>query len=270
MTYREFNQINPFNRITPAVRFIIMLNVGIFLIESLFRIPFTNWFVLHAQWYETLRFGQLFTYMFVHGGGMHLFMNMLMLFFIGPTVEQSLGSYKFFVLYYLSGILGGLGWSLLAAPGTSCIGASGATMGVLGAFAALYPNAKLYLYMLVPIRAWLLVLIISLWELSEMIGQPKIGGIANAAHLMGGIGGFMYAFSFKHPHIVQELKARFSPDRPAGASDEYSRRRTHDFTQPPHAIPPEVMDRILDKIGKEGMGALTPQERDMLKRGVRR
>ena len=93
--------------------------------------------------------------MFVHGSFNHILVNMLGLFFIGPVVEKTIGSYKFFILYYLSGILGGLAWSLFTSLMTSayfigsfCVGASGAVMGILGAFGALYPNVKLLLWFL--------------------------------------------------------------------------------------------------------------------------
>ena len=118
---------------------------------------------------------------------------MIGLFFIGPAVERSMGSYRFMILFYISGILGGLGWSFLALPGSYCVGASGGLMGTLGAFAALYPNAKLLLWFIFPVRAWVLVLALAIWELSETINAPKIGGIANAAHLIGGLAGFSYA-----------------------------------------------------------------------------
>jgi membrane associated rhomboid family serine protease len=126
--------------ITPAVKYLLILNIAVFFIERVFGVSLGDTFALRPNWYSHWAFGQLFTYMFVHVNFSHLFMNMLSLFFIGPTVERTLGSYRFFILYYLSGILGGLGWAALANPmGPPCVGASGAVMGVLGAFGALYP-----------------------------------------------------------------------------------------------------------------------------------
>ncbi|WP_372845741.1 rhomboid family intramembrane serine protease [Pontiella sp.] len=245
--------------ISPSVKFLLILNVAVFLIEALLRVPLSGWFALPALWWQSLSFGQLFTYMFVHGGYMHLFVNMLGLFFIGPTVERTIGSYRFFVLYYVSGILGGLGWSLLAQDGTYCVGASGAVMGILGAFGALYPQAKLLLWFVIPCRAWMLVLGLAIWELHETITTPLIGGIANAAHLIGGIAGFSYALSLKHPHLLAGLKASLrgkAKPKPSSAPR-------------PDRLTKEQVDAILDKIGKEGMGALTLRERELLKRATR-
>lgn len=264
MQFGEPNEIGNMRSITPAVKYIIILNVILFVTENWFGIPFRNMFALPANWIQTVTTGgvfKVFTYMFVHANFMHLLMNMVTLFFIGPTVERTIGSYRFFILYYLSGVLGGLGWSLFAQSG-SCIGASGAVMGVLGAFGALYPRSTVYLWLVIPIKTWVLVLGLALWELHEMMGDPKVGGVANAAHLMGGIAGFCYAFYLKHPHIIEELKqtdwkkALRSKKRTASPSgDQLSRAE---------------IDSILKKIGKEGMGALTPRERDLLNKATRR
>ena len=101
-----------------------------------------------------------------------------------------MGSYRFMILFYLSGILGGLGWSLLALPGTYCVGASGGLMGTLGAFAALYPNTFIVVVHLpgacMGIGSW-----IGAVGVERDDCAPRIGGIANAAHLMGGIAGFL-------------------------------------------------------------------------------
>jgi membrane associated rhomboid family serine protease len=263
MNFGEPRDIGSMRGITPAVKYLLIINIAIYLVEGWFHIPLRNLFALQADWLQKLAIGQVFTYMFVHANFNHLLMNMLSLFFIGPTVEKTLGSYRIFVLYYLSGILGGLGWSLLAPDYSACLGASGAVMGVLGAFGALYPKSTLLLWFVIPIKTWMLVLGLAIWELSEMIGDPKIGGIANSAHLMGGIAGFAYAFSLKHPHVIQELKSKLpnigkpkaKTARPAPGGETLSKAD---------------VDRILDKIGKEGMGALTSREREMLKKATRR
>ncbi len=261
MFNREPQNIGSMAAITPSVKFLLILNVAVFLLESLFKMPVSNWFALPAVWWETFSIGQLFTYMFVHGSTTHLFANMLGLFFIGPTVERTIGSYRFFILYYVSGIIGGLGWSLLAQPETYCVGASGAVMGMLGAFGALYPNAKLLLWFVIPCRAWVLVLGLAIWELHETITTPLIGGIANAAHLMGGIAGFCYALSLKHPEVMEKFKRKF-PLLGKSAPKQKSAPR-------PASLSKEDIDNILDKIGKEGMGALSPKEREMLRRATR-
>ncbi|MBN2163603.1 MAG: rhomboid family intramembrane serine protease [Pontiellaceae bacterium] len=257
--------------ITPSVKFLLILNVAVYILDS-FTNPdpqyrtLANIFALRAHWWENLQFLQLFTYMFIHGSVSHLLLNMVSLFFIGPTVERTVGSYRFFILYYLSGILGGLGWSLLADPGTSCVGASGAVMGILGAFGALYPQAQLLLWFILPVRAWVLVIGLILWELFETVTKQHTGGIANAAHLVGAIAGVSYALALKNPQVVQRIRQYIPGLKQKGPACRTSRKSN---PYQPDRLTPEDIDRILDKIGKEGMGALTPRERELLKRATR-
>lgn len=256
--------------ITPAVKFLLILNTAIYFIDSFtnpepqFRF-LVNLFSLPSHWWLHYDVGQLFTYMFVHGSVPHLVMNMLGLYFIGPTVERTIGAYRFFILYYLSGIIGGLGWSLLAGPHEICLGASGAVMGILGAFGALYPNAEvlLIIFPFFPIKAWKLVLAFIGLEFFQTFVHPIYGGIANAAHLMGGIAGCSYALALKHPHFLHDLKHRLSGDH------SRSKSRAKRNSSNGDTLSREEVDRILDKIGKEGMGALTPRERELLKRATR-
>ncbi len=251
--------------ITPSVKYLLIVNVAVFLIEVLFGVPLREWFALPAKWWETYSIGNLFTYMFVHANAGHLLMNMLGLYFIGPTVERTIGGYRFFILYYLSGILGGLGWSLLSPSGTACVGASGAIFGILAAFAVLYPTVEVVLIFLpfFPIKAWKLVLGFACWELIQTVANPVHGHIANAAHLVGGLAGFSYAMALKHPHLMTEVKRklRIKQSSPKVGSTQSAPRK--------ETLSREEIDRILDKIGKEGMGALTPRERDLLKRATR-
>ncbi len=262
---------------TPSVKFLLILNVAVYLIDAFLPLHLRDVFALRAHWWDTFSFWKLFTYMFVHGGLSHVLVNMLGLFFIGPSVERTIGPYRFLILYYISGILGGLGWSLIADPipminayGVQvmeypyCVGASGAVMGILGAFGALYPNAKLLLWFVIPIRAWVLVLILAVFELWETVhsNDPLIAGVANAAHLVGGVAGFTYALTLKHPHLMQDLKSRL-PN--LGKNKPQPRTRS----SAPPTLSKEEVDAILDKIGKEGMGALTPRERELLKRATR-
>ena len=261
MNYYETQNIGGLQGITPTVRFLLILNIFIYLGERFLLFPFSHFFALPAVWWETFQFGQLFTYMFIHANFNHLLVNMIGLFFIGPAVERSMGSYRFMILYYISGILGGLGWSFLALPGSYCVGASGGLMGTLGAFAALYPNAKLLLWFIFPVRAWVLVLALAIWELSETINAPKIGGIANAAHLIGGLAGFSYAFAWKDGEKLQQWCKIFLP----------AVRKTKTKTFPgDENISSEEINRILDKIGREGMASLTPAEKALLQKATRR
>jgi len=241
---------NP-NGMTFGVQLLIILNVAAYIIEYFLHFPLSYFGALQADWWTTFSVWQLVTYQFIHNGFWHLFANMMGLYFLGPDVERTLGTNRFFSLYFLSGILGGLGWSLLS-PYGSCIGASGAVFGVLGAYAALYPNRELILIFLpfFPIKAWIFVLLIGAYEFSHVIVGPG-GHIANAAHLGGGIAGYIYATLIARPDALHKLKEKIGPKE-----------------KPP--VNRAEIDRILDKAAQHGMHTLTKTERDTLKRDSRR
>lgn len=161
---------------------------------------------------------QPFTYMFMHAGPRHVFFNMLGLFFFGTQVERTIGSNEFLLFYLTTGFLAGVfslavfwisgtielqtleaaGYSALElanytprAWATTLLGASGAVFAVLLAFATYYPNARIFIFGILPIRAAVLVglyTVIELW--SQISGRPT--GVAHLTHLAG----FGFAFLY--------------------------------------------------------------------------
>lgn len=130
------------------------------------------------------------TYMFLHAGFQHVFFNMLGLFFFGPRIEQRLGGKDFLWLYFLSG-LGGAFLSIFFAPNNPIVGASGAVYGVLLAFALYWPMERIYLWMILPVPAWLLASLMVLGSLYS--GFSGAGaGTAHFAHLGGLAAGFSF------------------------------------------------------------------------------
>ncbi len=135
----------------------------------------------------------LVTSLFLHGGWMHLIMNMLFLWIFGDNVEDAMGHMRFFAFYMVCGIAGGLAQSL-ADPGSTVpiVGASSAISGVLGAYLVLHPKARvLVLLFFFPLRlpavvvlgTWIGVQILNAWGGTGI----EAGGVARWAH----IGGFM-------------------------------------------------------------------------------
>jgi membrane associated rhomboid family serine protease len=82
--------------------------------------------VAHGDWWR------LITSAFLHGGPIHLILNMVALYWFGSLLEQRIGSGRFLLLYIVSGLAGSAG-ALIAAPTTPTVGASGAIFGILGA-----------------------------------------------------------------------------------------------------------------------------------------
>ncbi len=204
MSYRAYSYNQPlgsrppglFAHLPPVVAALIKINVGVFLAMWLLRLD--GLYALLALSYNGLFSGMLWqpvTYMFLHGGFMHLLFNMFTLFFLGPETERAMGS--------------GTSWPCICSAACSaawagsgsrpipclCVSASGCIYGVLAAFATLYPRRRLTASGLfifpVTLMAWQLVAGLALVEFM-LAGRDQASGIAHTAHLAGAFAGFLY------------------------------------------------------------------------------
>jgi membrane associated rhomboid family serine protease len=139
----------------------------------------------------------LFTSMFMHGGLLHIAGNMLFLWIFGNNIEDSMKKWKFVIFYLLGGLVANLAQVAVSpnstAPG---VGASGAIAAVLGAYALLYPRARVVTAVILIFFITLLELpalvVLGAWFLLQVLDasfQPLSGGgVAYFAH----IGGFVF------------------------------------------------------------------------------
>jgi membrane associated rhomboid family serine protease len=130
----------------------------------------------------------LVTYMFMHGGLMHLVFNMLGLFVFGTQVERYMGSREFLLFYLVTGTLAGLfsffAYWFTGRALTILLGASGALFAVELAYAVFFPDSILYLWGILPLRAPVMVLGFTALELvSSVTGLAS--GVAHFTHLAG-------------------------------------------------------------------------------------
>ena len=145
---------------------------------------------------------QIVSHMFMHADERHLIMNMIGLLFFGPTVERFVGPKNFFILYFSCGLgavaLRTIMQTMEIASQGPAVGASGAVMGVLAAFAALFPKEKIYLlFFPFPIKALYLILAYVGYELFRGFSSIE-SNTAHFAHLGGILVGFAMAwFWFK-------------------------------------------------------------------------
>lgn len=272
----------------PVIKALLISNVAIFFLTGFFGLFTINGMPLAAI-IDTIfplyplgggfEIWQLFTYMFMHGGLMHLLFNMFALWMFGMELENGWGSKKFFFYYMLCGLGAGL-TNLFIAPifGTTAptVGASGAVYGVLLAFGILYPDRPIYIYFLLPIRAKYFVMIYMLLELYAGVTGTQ-DGIAHFAHLGGAAIGFIYLMLERYGYSVDKL---FPPSGfhfvGGGKSDsggyEYdSSNRVnvsdanyfdiHDDEEKKYQ---EDVDQILDKISQNGYQSLTEEEKKIL------
>ena len=136
---------------------------------------------------------------------MHLVGNLLFLLIFGLPAERSLGAWRFLVLFLLGGALANLAAALLmGAPARSIIGASGGVSAVIGAYLALFPNARLGV--VVPLGLWLefirvpAAVLIGLWavlQLAFTFVGPNFGAVAWWAHLTGFLVGAVFALMLR-------------------------------------------------------------------------
>ena len=147
-----------------------------------------------------MAFYPMFTSMFLHGGLMHLLGNMLFLYIFGDNVEDYVGHLPYLLFYLVCGIGSGLIHSLFNLHSSlPALGASGAISGVMGAYAVLFPRARvlmLFLVFLVPVPAYF---VLGYWFLLQFLsgigefGAAAAGGVAWWAHIGGFLMGLVIA-----------------------------------------------------------------------------
>lgn len=280
MYYQSFNG---FMRVilTPSVRFLLSATGVVFLVQLLVdpllggRV--TLLFSLSWAGIKHFLFWQLATYIFMHGGLLHLILNMLGLFFFGPETERALGSKQFMMLYLACGVLGGLGWLLFTSSHTAaiCLGASGAVFGILGAFAALFPNrpVTILVFFVLPVtmKARSLAIALAVFTLLATISQP--GNIAYAAHLAGGLAGYFYIVLFHAgKNFVRPTLRQMANDllwRWHRRKFKVMRGDAHGFDDADDFPTNDEVNAVLEKISRYGIKSLTPREHEILKRASR-
>lgn len=241
------------NSVRGAVKVLLICNIVIFLFQTLLDAAsgglFTYLFGLSAEGISRGFYWQFVTYQFLHGNLMHILFNMMALYFLGPVTLQTVGNRHFLIIYLMSGVLGGLGWiQMHPYSGYFCVGASGSVVGVVAAFTILFPNRPMMLLIFPfrPFKAWVLAVGILVIEFLLMLARPG-GGIAHSVHLMGGMVGAVYTLIvFRRDWLIHRMSGR------------------HRMRRPP-TISRDEVDRILDKISRQGIGSLTPRERAVLK-----
>jgi membrane associated rhomboid family serine protease len=139
---------------------------------------------------------QLVTYMFLHGGILHILFNMLTLWMFGRELEEAWGTRRFLNFYFICGIGAGICIVLFnyvlpwGNPSIPTIGASGAIYGVLLASAVMWPDRIIYFNFLFPIKMKWLVILYGVIAFYGSLGAG--GGVSNIGHLGGLLVGFVY------------------------------------------------------------------------------
>lgn len=208
---------------------LIVLNIAVFLFELMLGTELQDFIqqfgVIPAKYfYEGMlltngkvvyfsdynRIIPLFSSIFLHGGWLHLFGNMLYLWIFGDNVEDRMGHFRYLIFYILCGLFASLTHIVMNSDSTiPTIGASGAIAGVLGAYMFLYPYAKVVV--LIPIFIFFeaiqlpALFVLGLWFVMQLfqgtlalsVESSATGGVAWWAHIGGFIFGAVAVHFFK-------------------------------------------------------------------------
>lgn len=210
------------------------------------------------------RFWTPISYQFVHGGIGHLLGNALGIFVFGRIAEGVLGRNTFLTAFLSIGAAAVVLSRFMpgAALGASVVGASGSLYALLGILLARVPKLPLNLILFGAVELrWIVIVYISidvLMLLGDGQGRGATGessGVALWVHLLGATLGFGWAF----------LWPRYGDGWWRGRAQRKRRQAEVKAFERQHATEQEL-DRILDKISREGMDRLTREEREFLKR----
>ena len=209
---------NFLERIPPVTRSLLIVNVIMFVATLINEDFMIRTFAMFYPASPLFRWWQPLTHMFMHGGWWHILFNMYTLVMFGMVVERALGTKKFLILYFVTGLGAvalhtGVEWldihrlaastdmsaqaSVIDILRTPMVGASGAVYGVLVAFAMLYPEARMTLiFPPVTLDAkWMVAIFIGIELLTGITGTQV--GIAHFAHLGGALFGFLLVWYWR-------------------------------------------------------------------------
>lgn len=269
--------------IPPFTKFLLIANLGIYFIDLLFLGEAVNrWgeFTIRSA-FGSGRIWELITFQFLHASLGHVLFNSIGIYFFGPWAERWWGTRRFAAFYLLCGVAGALFYTLLALSGilpargfsyadVPLVGASAGIFGSILCVAVIAPQAMVRL-LIPPVSMTLRTAAIVFVGLAVLVilGDILIGGSwfensgGEAGHLGGAILGFLLT---RYPYLL---------GKPGGGSGNVIRppefrRKKHPAKLRPRteieiATASEV-DRILEKIHREGTGSLTEEERQILDR----
>lgn len=268
----------------PAWIILIALNIGIFAAQQVLGLSDQGWMDRTLGLTdEGVRQGWLWQFVtstFLHGGWLHLAVNMVLLYFAGREVEALLGARHFLVIYFCGGIAGSLAqWAFAPLPlDGPLMGASACVLAVLIAFTTILPELEItaLLFFVIPVRlkakylayaaVWSsIVALLIPWMARLAPALDRLVGFfsshsyitAHYAHLGGCLLGWVYVkqLGYGNPLRIQRyfLEKRLREER-----------RKH---MTPEQFILEEIDPILEKISRDGINSLTRAEKRILEMG---
>ncbi|MDX1681138.1 MAG: rhomboid family intramembrane serine protease [Akkermansiaceae bacterium] len=264
------------SRLTPVVKILLVLNIGIFILDYLILasamggkppLLVNGYFSIKSAIFEG-RVWEFITFQFLHGSFLHILLNSVGLFIFGPWMERHFGP-RFFLIYYLiCGVGGAVFYTLISylgiipwVPTQALVGASAGIYGCVIGVAVLAPNLRVQL-LFPPIELTMRQLCIGILGIATvkvLFNLSNAGG--EAGHLGGAIAGFLLMrlapvlrrpskLSIHRPQYPRRFESKLSPRSELKLSEN------------------EEVDAILEKISEEGFQSLTDEEKEILKKAA--
>ena len=243
-----------------GVKLLVIINIVVFVLTALSgqrSILFSSFGLVPSNVWSNFKVWQLFTYLFVHGGFLHIFFNMFVLWMFGKDLEMQWGKNEFLLFYFTCGIGAGLMTVLFSVNSiVPIVGASGAIYGLLVAYGFTYPNRMVYLYGLFPLKVKYMVLGLGVIAFFASLSANQ-SNVSHITHLSGMIIGVLYIyFIFNWKNIKMEyyrLRLKNLKQKTSAQNDE-------------EVLMKKKVDEILDKLNASGWDSLTEQEEKYLTR----
>lgn len=279
----------------PVTKALLISILAIYFIDMLLlgnKVAAWGCFTVESAFKEA-RIWELVTFQFLHGSVGHVIFNAIGLYFFGPWMERWWGRWRYLGFYLLCGVAGALFYSLLTVTGilpergllpgvmTPLVGASAGIYGLIVGVAFLNPNARVQLlFVPVPITMRTAALGFIGIAVAVILGDILTGGIwfknsgGEAGHLGGAILGY---FLMKYPGLLRKWAGK-RPSRTAATAKiirprEFQRKipgagaKLRPRSEVDIDAASEV-DRVLDKIARDGLQSLTEDERKILHRAA--
>ena len=270
-----------------AVVWLIVITTVVFFAELLTGGTLHGGLIKFGQYSSSgIRDGELWrlvTPLFLHAGLMHLFFNMLVLYWAGQRIEEIYGSRETVIFYLLAGIFAN-GVNFLAQragviPPSPGIGASGAVTAILVLFALHFPREQVWLFFIIPLPVWLLVILFICLDVLGVFGFAS-QNIGYVVHLGGALFAVLYYQSnFRFRDLLarssrQDFQSRRPPLRlvqTEAVEDHAEPASAGEPSQPrsPEAVDEHLeakLDQILEKMSRYGQDSLSSEERETLVR----
>lgn len=257
-------------------KLLIIINVAVYFLQMFSDGFVEKWLAMKTDAVLSGQIWRLLTYGFCHDVQQlfHILFNMLFLWWFGPRLESIYGTREFVVFYLTSIVAAALAYAGIdqfTGNEARMIGASGGVMAVVALYACHFPRQIIYLFFVIPIELRWLAGLLAIFALHpillELQGYPTVDNVAHPAHLGGMIFGYLYwKKSLRLDGFVAGLtkwwkvkKSGFKVvgGEPASKPDRRIQKLEAD------------VDRILDKINREGEASLTRAERKTLEKASR-